>query len=62
MDISIFCAIMELWVSGNGDGGLIVDMEDGEGEYVLAKFQQKLPQPYSFFSGVSPGDIFHLSA
>jgi hypothetical protein len=61
-DVNVFCAVMELWVLGNGDGGLVVDVEDSGGGGVLAKFGEKLPQPYSFLGGVSPSNVLGFCA
>ena len=62
MDVDMFCAIMELGVPGDGDGGLVVNVEDGGGGHVLAKFGQELPQPYGFLGSVGPGDVLCLCA
>jgi hypothetical protein len=53
-DVDVFCVVMELRVSGNGNGRLVVDVEDGGGRHVLGKFGQELPQPYGFLMAWAP--------
>ena len=62
MDVNRLSVIMKFWVFGNHDGGLVVDVEDGGGRGVDAKFGKELPQPYSFLGGMSPRYILCLYA
>jgi len=38
MDVDVFCVIVELWVLGDRDGRLVVNIEDSGGRGVKAKF------------------------
>jgi hypothetical protein len=59
-DIDVFGAIVELWVLGNCNGRLVVDVKDGGGWGVEAKFRKKLPQPYGFLGSVGSRDVLYL--
>ena len=61
-DINVLGAIMEFWVFGDHNGGLVANVEDGGGQGVDAKFGKELPQPYGFLGGVGPRYILRLCA
>jgi hypothetical protein len=62
MDIDVLGAIMEFWVFGDHDGRLVVDVENGGGRGVDAKFGKELPQLYGFLGGVGPRYVLRLCA
>jgi len=62
VNVDMLCMIVELWVLGDCDGRLVVDMEDDGGRGVKAKFKKELPQPDGFLGGMGSRDVFRLHA
>jgi len=61
-NVDVLGAIVEFWVFGDHNSGLVVNVEDSGGRGVEAKLREELPQPYSFLGSMGSRNVLRLCA